>query len=373
MRTIALLSALAAALTLAACGPSSQQTADKAKAEAAKAAEATKEAAKATVDAAKDATKAATEATKEAAGAAVGAAKDAAAGAADATKEAADKAAARHQGSCGQGCRCHQGSRGQGCRRRQGSRRAEEVTRSPGTRQDGRRSPGGRLLFRGRAAAAGAFECLRREAPDPARQRLPLLPVLLGTRARHVEDARAVTRAIDVDLRVAQVADDRKAAGLRGTRPAPRRCACGRRSASRRGRSAVRRPSPPCTRRSCAGSGRSPPCRTPKASAGSAPRRRAAPRRAAGRRAGPPGCRRRSSRSPCVPERRQAPAGSSGRAPGRRPSQKLADCWGSSSAMATRCRLPARNPATFVASVVLPQPPLGLAMRRVCTRVTCWL
>ena len=36
MRTIALLSALAAALTLAACGPSLQQSADKARAEWAK-------------------------------------------------------------------------------------------------------------------------------------------------------------------------------------------------------------------------------------------------------------------------------------------------------------------------------------------------
>src|SRR6185312_10819318 len=53
---------------------------------------------------------------------------------------------------------------------------------------------------------------LRRRVPrDPPRQRLPLLPVLLGARARQVEDAGAVAGAIDIHLRDAQLRDDREA------------------------------------------------------------------------------------------------------------------------------------------------------------------
>jgi hypothetical protein len=57
MRTLAALTAMALATTLAACGQSSQQLADKAKEAAAKAVDATKDAAKASMEAAKDATK----------------------------------------------------------------------------------------------------------------------------------------------------------------------------------------------------------------------------------------------------------------------------------------------------------------------------
>jgi hypothetical protein len=45
---------------------------------------------------------------------------------------------------------------------------------------------------------------------DPARQRLPLLPILLGAGARQVEDGQSVARAMHVDLRVAQMRHERK-------------------------------------------------------------------------------------------------------------------------------------------------------------------
>src|SRR5437899_2128267 len=40
---------------------------------------------------------------------------------------------------------------------------------------------------------------------DPARQRTPLLPILLRTRARQIEHRQAIARAVHVDLRLAQV------------------------------------------------------------------------------------------------------------------------------------------------------------------------
>src|SRR5689334_17998633 len=46
---------------------------------------------------------------------------------------------------------------------------------------------------------------LLRMPGDPARQRPPLLPILLGARARQVEHRQAVARAVHVDLRVAQI------------------------------------------------------------------------------------------------------------------------------------------------------------------------
>src|ERR1700733_1473039 len=50
----------------------------------------------------------------------------------------------------------------------------------------------------------------RRMARDPARERLPLLPVLLAARARQVEDRQPIARAIDVHLRVADVGHQRE-------------------------------------------------------------------------------------------------------------------------------------------------------------------
>src|SRR6185295_15415201 len=52
---------------------------------------------------------------------------------------------------------------------------------------------------------------------------------------------------------------------------------------------------------------------------------------------------------------------------GRRSSQPVDDSCGSRSSIATRWRLPASQPATLVASVVLPLPPFGFAIRIVCT------
>src|SRR6202023_1404484 len=45
---------------------------------------------------------------------------------------------------------------------------------------------------------------------DPPRQRTPLLPVLLGARARQIEHRQAVARAMHVYLRRAQMRDQRK-------------------------------------------------------------------------------------------------------------------------------------------------------------------
>ncbi|MDQ2917177.1 MAG: hypothetical protein M3R40_08465, partial [Pseudomonadota bacterium] len=81
-KTFATLTAMALAITLAACGQQAQQSADKAK-------DATSSAADSGATAAKDAATAATAAAKDA----TNAASDAAKSAADSTKEAADKAA----------------------------------------------------------------------------------------------------------------------------------------------------------------------------------------------------------------------------------------------------------------------------------------
>ena len=56
-----------------------------------------------------------------------------------------------------------------------------------------------------------------------------------------------------------------------------------------------------------------------------------------------------------------------GKSDGRRMSHCEAERCGSASANTTRWRLPASQPATLVASVVLPLPPLGLAITIVCT------
>jgi hypothetical protein len=85
-RLFALLTALTLAVTLAGCGDSAKQSADKAAA-------ATKEAADKSAAATKEAADKAAAATKEAADKASDATKDAAAKAADATKDAAAKAA----------------------------------------------------------------------------------------------------------------------------------------------------------------------------------------------------------------------------------------------------------------------------------------
>src|SRR5688572_3190572 len=59
-----------------------------------------------------------------------------------------------------------------------------------------------------------AWRLPRRLPRDPARQRPPLLPILLDARARHVEDGQPVARRVNIDLRVAQVRHERKSVAL---------------------------------------------------------------------------------------------------------------------------------------------------------------
>ena len=47
-------------------------------------------------------------------------------------------------------------------------------------------------------------------ASHPARQRPPLLPILLRPRARQIEDRQSIARAMDVHLRIAQVRNQGK-------------------------------------------------------------------------------------------------------------------------------------------------------------------
>src|SRR5438105_9658037 len=61
------------------------------------------------------------------------------------------------------------------------------------------------------AASGGVVSLAALGLPrDPARQRPPLLPVLLGARARQIEHGQAVARAVDIHLRIAQVRHARK-------------------------------------------------------------------------------------------------------------------------------------------------------------------
>ena len=201
-------------------GPSSQRTADKPKAEPAKAADAAREAAT-TVAAAKEPRQGRRRATKEAA-------KDAAAA-------RRDRAAASH-GGCRQVRRRDEGSRRQGRRRRQGSRRAKEVTRSHDA---------------GTAAGHPPAVCSRRSrtAPQPdvgaacrAIQRVSgfhcsqsCSPRERG-RSNTVAPSRAQWTYTCVSRRW-RPAGNRTLRGIRRARP---RCACARRRASRRCRSRAR-------------------------------------------------------------------------------------------------------------------------------------
>ncbi len=262
-RLLVTLMALAVATTLTACGKESTTAAD---------------------------------AAKKAAGEAADKAKEAASKAGEAAKEATKEAAHGHHGRGEQGRRRDQGCSGEGRRCGEGSGRAEEVTRL--LQRGARRRPWAGAVFcardidparngsptRTRASAIG-----RRVPRDPARQRLPLLPVLLAARARQIEDRRAVARAVDIDLRVAQVRDHRKLERLEERIELGGAHACADRRASRRCRARARpsgSPSVPGSRRESA---RRPPCRRPTASAARASRRRAARRRAGRRRASPAG------------------------------------------------------------------------------------
>ena len=94
---------------------------------------------------------------------------------------------------------------------------------------------------RNRNCRPGVFSALRSRVPrDPTGQRLPLLPILFAARARQVEDRCAVPRAMDVDLRIAQVRDHGEVERLRGTNRARRRFACADRRAWRRCRARAR-------------------------------------------------------------------------------------------------------------------------------------
>ena len=103
----------------------------------------------------------------------------------------------------------------------------------------------------------------------------PLLPVLLAARARRVEHRIAVARAVHVDLRVAQVRDQRKVeAGSRNSSSSP---ALRVRGSTRIATmpTAARPRARPCARRACRGSARSPPCRSPMATSARSSRPRA--------------------------------------------------------------------------------------------------
>ena len=212
-----------------------------------------------------------------------------------------------------------------------------------------------------------------RACAHPARQRLPLLPVLLAARARQIEHRVAVARAVHVDLRVAQVRDQRKVELLqelvelargararvdahrdeRDRRALPRARACTRRSPARK--SAGRRHVEHRRRHR----------HDHRVGAAHRVAQRVAAR--AARR-----CRRPATRAPTslhlllarvareARDRRKqrragAPATASTSPADRRP------------ASPTRWRLPASQPAMLVASVVLPLPPFGFATRIVCT------
>ena len=247
---IALLSAAVLALSLAACGDGGKEAAMKAEAAA-----------------------------KEAAAKTAAAAKEAADKAAAATKEAADKAAAATTDAAKGRRRRDQGRRRQGRRSRQGScqagRTREEVIAVLQRQENAGLAPAfffsGAGERRGRSAVRPSRGCLPRE---PARQRPPLLPVLLGARARQVEHRRAVARAVDVDLRVAQVRDQRERVAAKERVEFSPRCSCARRRAWRPGRPRAGPSSPPSPRRPARGSAGLPPCRTPTPTAAPAARRR---------------------------------------------------------------------------------------------------
>ena len=196
---------------------------------------------------------------------------------------------------------------------------------------------------------------------DPARQRLPLLPILLAARARQVEHRKPVAGAVDVDLRVAQVGHDGKVESFEkfvefGCRARARidahaddadgdaafldRLVLGDRI---RGSAALR------------------PCRTPTATPAPAAHRRGAPRRAAlpvqARGAVDDEPSRRDVLQFLLLHISPAKPPIGGNSLGRRASQSLADRCGSVSPSATRWRLPASQPAMLVASVDLPLPP----------------
>ena len=210
---------------------------------------------------------------------------------------------------------------------------------------------------------------------EPPRQRPPLLPVLLAARARQVEHRIAVARAVDVDLRVAQVrrpAESRTARGTRRARP-PR--ACARRRASPRARPRVRVRGCSCTRRSRRRKSRGRRHVEQRRRTGTtiASARRTASRKRfaarARRRCPPRAIRRRRPSFPSCPRRRRTPR-SEGNRLGLRESHCVDEPCGSASCKPTRCRLPASHPAILVASVVLPLPPFGLATRIVCTKTS---
>ena len=140
--------------------------------------------------------------------------------------------------------------------------RSASAARSSGSRSGASSSPTRRQSRHGGHA-------LRRGSPrlprEPARERLPLLPILLRARARQVEHRSAVARAVHVDLRVAQVRDDREVEALQEMRRDPPRCACAHPRGCRPARPPARRPSPPCTPQSVRGNVRLRPCRKPTA------------------------------------------------------------------------------------------------------------